>query len=58
MSTVKVEVQLSAEDLLKAIEQLSQVDLEQFVSQVLALQARRKAVNLPPVEAEISDNPG
>ncbi|BAZ51711.1 hypothetical protein NIES4103_43690 [Nostoc sp. NIES-4103] len=53
MSTVKLEVHLSSEELLKAVEQLSQPDLEQFVSQVIALQAQRKASNLPQAEAEL-----
>lgn len=53
MSTVKVEVQLSSEELLKAVEQLNQPDLERFVSQVLALQAQRKASSLPQIEAEL-----
>jgi hypothetical protein len=47
MSTVKVEVQLSSDELLKAVEQLNQTDLERFVSQVIAIQAQRKALNLP-----------
>ena len=53
MSTVKVEIQLSSQELLKAVEQLSLTDLEQFVSQVLLLQAQRKANNLPQAEAEL-----
>ncbi|GAA6622354.1 STAS/SEC14 domain-containing protein [Scytonema sp. NUACC26] len=53
MSTVKVEVQLFSGDLLKAVEQLSQADLEQFVFQVMTLQAQRKARNLPQLEAEL-----
>jgi hypothetical protein len=53
MSTVKVEVQLSSEELLKAVEQLNQPDLERFVSQVIALQAQRKASSLPRTEAEL-----
>ncbi|MEH2381539.1 MAG: STAS/SEC14 domain-containing protein [Nostoc sp.] len=53
MSTVKVEVQLSSEELLKAVEQLNQPDLERFVSQVIALQAQRKAFILPRREAEL-----
>lgn len=53
MSTVKLEVHLSSEELLKAVEQLSQPDFEQFVSQVIALQAQRKASNLPQAEAEL-----
>ncbi|QSJ17416.1 STAS/SEC14 domain-containing protein [Nostoc sp. UHCC 0702] len=53
MSTVKLEVHLSSEELLKAVEQLSQPNFEQFVSQVIALQAQRKASNLPQAEAEL-----
>jgi len=53
MSTIKVEVQLSSEELLKAVAQLSQPDLEQFLSQVLLLQAQRKATTLPQAEAEL-----
>jgi len=53
MSTVKVEIQLLSSELLKAVEQLNQSDLEQFVSQVIALQAQRKAASLPQAEAEL-----
>lgn len=53
MSTVKVEVQLSSEELLKAVEQLNQPDLERFVSQILALQAQRKASSLTQTETEL-----
>lgn len=53
MSTIKVEIQLTSEELLKAVEQLSQPDLEQFVYQVIALQAQRRATNLPQAEAEL-----
>ncbi|MFE1747038.1 STAS/SEC14 domain-containing protein [Coleofasciculus sp. H7-2] len=53
MPTVQVEVQLSSEELLKAVEQLSLPELEKFVSQVLLLQAQRKANSLPQVEAEL-----
>lgn len=53
MSIVKVEVQLSSEQLLKAVEQLNQPDLERFVSQIIALQAQRKASSLPHTEAEL-----
>ncbi|WP_427160782.1 STAS/SEC14 domain-containing protein [Aliinostoc sp. HNIBRCY26] len=53
MSIVKVEVNLSSEDLLKAVEQLNLSELEQFVSQVIALQAQRKATRLPQTEAEL-----
>ncbi|MGI2904837.1 STAS/SEC14 domain-containing protein [Tolypothrix sp. VBCCA 56010] len=53
MSIVKVEVQLSSEELLKAVEQLNLSELEQFVSQVIILQAQRKATKLPQAEAEL-----
>lgn len=53
MPKLQVEVQLSPEELLSAVEQLSLPDLEQFVSQVLLLQAQRKVNNLPPTEAEL-----
>ncbi|WP_414544237.1 STAS/SEC14 domain-containing protein [Nostoc sp. CCY0012] len=53
MSTVKLEVQLSSAELIKAVEQLSHEDLEQFVSQVIMLQAQLKASNLQKSEAEL-----
>jgi hypothetical protein len=53
MPKLQVEVQLSPEELLSAVEQLSLPELEQFVSQVLLLQAQRKVNNLPPAEAEL-----
>jgi len=53
MSTIHIEAQLSSDELLKAIRQLSLPELEQFVSQVIALQAQRKAPSLPHAEAEL-----
>jgi LAS superfamily LD-carboxypeptidase LdcB len=53
MSIVKLEVQLSSAELLKAVEQLNLSELEQFVSQVIVLQAQRKANRLPQAEAEL-----
>ena len=53
MATVQVEAQLSSSELLKAVGQLSQSELEQFVFQVIALQAQRKAPRLPRVEAQL-----
>jgi iron-sulfur cluster repair protein YtfE (RIC family) len=53
MPTIQVNAQLSQEDLLKAIEQLSTSDLDGFVSRVLALRAHRQALNLPRYEAEL-----
>ena len=53
MSTIHVEAQLSSDQLLKAIEQLSLSELEQLVFQVIAMQAQRKAPSLPRAEAEL-----
>jgi len=53
MSTVKVQIQLSSEDLLKAVEQLSHEDLKTFISQAIALQAQRNASRLSQQESEL-----
>lgn len=53
MPKLQVEVQLSPEELLKAVEQLSLPELEQFVSQLLLLQAQRKADNITQSETEL-----
>ncbi len=53
MTTMKIELQLSSDDLLKAVEQLSQADLKQFISQVIALQAQRTAPSLMQQESEL-----
>ncbi|MEW5872317.1 MAG: STAS/SEC14 domain-containing protein [Chloroflexota bacterium] len=53
MSTVRVEAQVSSDDLLKAVEQLTLPELERFVSEVVALQAQRKAPSLPQAESEL-----
>ena len=42
MPTVTVEAEISRDELLKAVDQLSPPELSQFVSQVLALRARRE----------------
>jgi hypothetical protein len=41
------------DELLKAVEQLSEPELEQFVSHVITLQARRRALVLPSAESEL-----
>jgi hypothetical protein len=51
MSTVQA--QLPAEELLRAAARLSQPELEQFVRQVIVLQAQRRAPYLPQAEAEL-----
>jgi len=53
MPVMQVEVQLTAAELLKAVGQLSPPELEQFVSQVIALHAKQQAPSLPHVEAEL-----
>ncbi len=53
MPTVQVEAQLSFDELLEAVGQLSSSELEQFVHRVIALQARRKAPSLPQAEVEL-----
>jgi hypothetical protein len=53
MPTIQVEAQLSTDELLKAVDQLSASELERFTSQVLALRARRQVPSLPQAEAEL-----
>ncbi len=53
MTTVQVAAQVSTDELLKAVSQLSQPELEQFASRVIALEAQRKAPSLPRAEAEL-----
>lgn len=53
MPVVQVEAQLPTDELLRAVGQLNQSDLEQFVSQVIALRANRQAPSLPRVESEL-----
>lgn len=53
MPTIQVEIHLSIDELLKAVEQLSQSEFEPFVSQVIALRARRRAPSIPRTEAEL-----
>jgi hypothetical protein len=48
-----VETPVSTDELLQAVDQLDTVDLEQFVSRVLALRARRAAPSAPPEEAAL-----
>lgn len=53
MSTVQVQTELSFDELLKAVQQLSSSDLEELMSQVVALQAQRKASSLPKAETDL-----
>lgn len=51
MPPIHLEAQVSPDDLLEAVDQLGTSELDRFVSQVLAIRARRKAPSLPPEEA-------
>jgi hypothetical protein len=53
MATIVLQAQISPDDLLKAADQLSLTELEQFLANLLALRARRRAPGLPPEEAEL-----
>ncbi len=53
MPVIQLEAQLPPEKLLSAVEQLSEPELEQFVLDVSALIARRKAPSLARHEAEL-----
>lgn len=53
MPSVQTKGQMSSEELLKAARKLSLSELEKFVSQVIALQAQRRAPSLPKAESEL-----
>ena len=53
MSTIQVTMELPSGELLKAVEQLSSPDLEQFAQQIVRLLARRRAPVLSRTEAEL-----
>jgi hypothetical protein len=53
MPTIQVQAELSADDLLRAAEQLGPPELEQLVRGVLALKARRNSPCLGPAETEL-----
>jgi tRNA A37 N6-isopentenylltransferase MiaA len=53
MSTIQVKTELPFDQLLKAVEQLSLPDLEQLMSQVIALQAQHKAPSLTRDETQL-----
>jgi len=52
MAIVKVETQLSTDNLLKAVGQLNKHEIEQFVSQVINLRAQRLVHRLSQAEAQ------
>ena len=53
MSVIRIEAELPFDTLLKAVEQLSLPDLEKLMSQVMSLQAKRKAPCLSADETEL-----
>lgn len=53
MTIILVQAQVSQDELMKGVEQLSQPELEQFVATVLTLQAQRKAPVLAEDEAHL-----
>jgi len=53
MPAIQVDVQLSTNKLLEAVERLSRSELQQFLSRVLALHAQRKAPHLPMKESAL-----
>jgi hypothetical protein len=53
MPTVKIEAQLSKEDLLEAVQQLNLPELEQFVQDIIAIKAKQQAPHLSKDETEL-----
>jgi|LGVF01.1.fsa_nt_gb hypothetical protein len=53
MPTIQVEAQLSTDKLLKAVGQLNQAELEQFVCQIIKLRAQRQVHVLSQGEAQL-----
>jgi hypothetical protein len=53
MPTINIQVDVSVDVLVKAAEQLSETELRQFTSQVLALNAKRTAPSVTQEEAEL-----
>ena len=53
MPTLKLEAQISALDLLQAVQQLSQHELEQFIEQLLQFKAQKNAPSLSKQESEL-----
>lgn len=53
MPVIQVQAQVPTDELLKAVGRLSPSDLEQFVSQVIALRAQRQTPSLSRAESEL-----
>jgi hypothetical protein len=53
MAMIRLEAQVSPDELLKAADQLSQTELDQFLKRLLALHAQRRAPSLPANEGDL-----
>ncbi len=53
MPTVKIEAQLSKDDLLQAVQQLNLAELEQFIQDIIAIKAKQKAPHLSKDETDL-----
>lgn len=53
MNTIRVEAHVSTEQLLRAVEQISEQDLDSFVAQVVMLRAQRAAPHSSPDETAL-----
>jgi len=53
MASIKIEPQVSFQDLLKGVEQLEIKDLEKFVEKILKIRARKIAPSLPKKESDL-----
>ncbi len=55
MPTVQIKAHLTTRQLLKAVEQMPQEDLDRFVEQVVVLRANQRAQRLPKAESELME---
>ncbi len=53
MPTVQIEAQLTTDELLRAVQQLSKNELDHFVFQVVSLRAKKQAPSLPVSESDL-----
>ena len=53
MPKIKLEAQLSKEDLLQAVEQLSNPEIEEFMQNLITFRAKQITTNLSEKEAEL-----
>lgn len=56
MSVIQIEMQISTEQLFKAVERMPQNELEKFVTRLLALRAQPEVPRLSEVESELMLN--